>query len=92
MTGFLISNSDVEGEDHIWTVCICGDGCYDGFGRGKGILALALGINEAFNSVLPEVLINYLRYLEVPGRLLNVISFLISTRNLFFASNSSDQR
>lgn len=54
------------------------------------MVALALDIREAFNFVLPKLLIDELKELKVPGRCLDVISFLISENSLFCDLNCSN--
>ncbi|XP_033231914.1 uncharacterized protein LOC117182908 [Belonocnema kinseyi] len=63
-----------------------------GFGGGKGTLDLALNLKGACNAVLPEPLIDELRGLGVPTRLLNLVSFLVSQQNCFFSSDRSKPR
>ncbi|XP_033213704.1 uncharacterized protein LOC117170776 [Belonocnema kinseyi] len=63
-----------------------------GFGGGMGTLALALDLKGAFNAFLPGPLLDELRGLAGPTRLLNLVSFLVSKRYLFFSSDRSKPR
>ena len=56
-------------------------------GSGEGTLALAFDLNEAFNSVLPQVLVRQQVDLRVPGRILNAMSFFTAKRYLHFSSS-----
>lgn len=48
-----------------------------GFGGGRSTLSLALDLKRAFNAVLPGELISELKDLEIPGRILNFVSFIV---------------
>lgn len=55
------------------------------FGRGESLLALALDIKGAFNSIIPQRVIQELMKVEAPPRIINFIGFLFSRRNLYFS-------
>lgn len=57
------------------------------FSHGKSTAVVALDIKGAFNALLPSAVLQQLRDDEVPGRLLNFISFMITNRSLHFGDD-----
>lgn len=62
------------------------------FGGSESTLALTLDLKSAFKSVLPGSLINELRSLRVLVTLPNLVSFLVSKRNVYFSSDGGSLR
>lgn len=65
---------------------------YRAFGKGESVVALALDIKGAFSSIKTEAIIQQLKELEAPTRIINFISFLISEKHIFFDKNSKIPR
>lgn len=65
---------------------------YGAFSRGESLVALALDIKGAFNSIRPNKIIQELIQLDTPSRLINFVSFMISQRNLHFAGSRNEPR
>lgn len=55
-----------------------------GFTLGEGTVALALDIKEAFNYLLPSMVLQQLIKKRVLARLINFVAFVIVSRNIVF--------
>lgn len=60
--------------------------------KGKGTAAVALDIKGAFNALLASAIVEELIRAEVPERILNFVSFMVSKRLLNFHENTSQPR
>lgn len=65
---------------------------YRAFGERKNLMALALDIKGAFNSIRPGKVIEELITLDAPTRIINFVGFLISARNLYFSTKEEGPR
>ncbi|XP_051167219.1 uncharacterized protein LOC127285311 [Leptopilina boulardi] len=71
--------------------CLVSD-IYRSFGEKKNMVALALDIKGAFSCIYPDKIIQEMIDLDVPGRLINFVSFLITKKNLHFSLDRSKVR
>ena len=63
-----------------------------GFGWAEGTLALVMDLKEAFNAVLPGILLHQLSELDVPARIINFVNFLTTRRILKFSHGDTSPR
>lgn len=63
-----------------------------GFAKGEHTFASALDIKGAFNNVSPLPIYRRLIELDAPSRITNFVSFLVSSRCLYFLPGSSSSR
>ncbi|XP_043476376.1 uncharacterized protein LOC122507632 [Leptopilina heterotoma] len=65
---------------------------HQGFIRGKHTFVLAIDLKGAFSNILPKAIYDRLVELRTPDKILNFVSFLIQSKNLFFSSDTGNPK
>lgn len=65
---------------------------HQGFIRGKHTFVLAIDLKEAFSNILLKAIYDRLVELRTPDKILNFVSFLIQSKNLFFTSDTGNPK
>lgn len=65
---------------------------HQGYIRGKHTFVLAIDLKGAFNNILSKEIYDRLMEQRTPDKILNFVSFLIHSKNLFFSSETANPK